>query len=173
MSDNGYKRRRKNEKKMSSQNVSSNSPSVSSGHSRLSLERRRDNRNRISIPRRQGLYWIATIPRDTYSWPDELPAGIVWMAGQLEQGQGGYEHFQFVFCTSSKTSLAGIKKILPAGGHYELTRSSSANDYCGKPESRIDGPWELGARPIKRNDPDDWERVWGSARTGDYLSVIN
>jgi len=73
---------------------------------------------------------------------------------------------------SSKSSLAGIKRIFGDGIHAELTRSRSANDYVWKEDTRVEGTqFELGAKPFKRNDSNDWDAIWGCAVGGDILSI--
>lgn len=35
-----------------------------------------------------------------------------------------------------------------------------------KQETRVDGPWEFGVRPVQRNNKDDWEEVKKNAIEG-------
>ena len=35
-----------------------------------------------------------------------------------------------------------------------------------KTETRVEGPWELGSRPIKRNSKVDWNLIKDSAKAG-------
>lgn len=104
----------------------------------------------------------------------ELPAGVAWVRGQQELGDAGFLHWQFVVATKTKTSLAGLKTILgPScrGLHAELSRSEAANEYVGKEDSRVMGPWEHGCKPIRRNSRVDWESVWSAAQSGDLASI--
>jgi len=42
-------------------------------------------------------------------------------------------------------------------GHYERVRNIDASlDYCRKQDTRVDGPWEFGTKPVKRNSATDW-----------------
>lgn len=112
------------------------------------------NNNQLQ-PRRQGLYWIATISKE--DWIPTLTPGIVWAKGQLERGESGYEHWQFVFGLPKKGSMATVKEIFRRAdgrdvGHFELTRSNNAEQYCWKDETSLGERFELGERPIKRND---------------------
>lgn len=52
-------------------------------------------------------------------------------------------------------SLSAVKKILPRA-HIEPSRSSSANTYCCKEETRVSGPYVYGKPPFKRNSKIDW-----------------
>lgn len=121
--------------------------------------------------RRQGIYWILTIPRN--DWEACLPEGVNWIRGQLERGSTtGYEHWQCVVAFTKKKSLAGVKSIFGESVHAELSRSASANDYVWKEDTRIEGTqFEHGERPIKRNCSEDWDTIWGLAITGDLCSI--
>lgn len=35
-----------------------------------------------------------------------------------------------------------------------------------KEESRIDGPWEFGIKPVQRNSKEDWDEVKSKAKAG-------
>lgn len=89
--------------------------------------------------RRQGLYWLLTIPEEDGSFCDgySLPDSVRYLKGQLEQGAGGYRHWQVLACFVRKTSLRGVKEIFGQRSHAELTRSSAANEYVWKEETRI------------------------------------
>jgi len=127
--------------------------------------------------RRQGIFWLCTL--SCSSVPDllllrcgELPADVVWVRGQKEVGSaGGYLHWQFVVAFSGKKSLAGVRKVLGSAVHAELSRSELANDYVCKEDTRVDGPWEWGTKPIRRNSKTDWESVWTAAQSGDLLAI--
>ena len=91
--------------------------------------------------RRQGIFWILTIPGGDYVQPEGLPHGITWIAGQQERGggQNGYWHWQICLAVCKKTSLAGIKGRFGDGVHAELTRSAAANDYVKKTATSVEG----------------------------------
>lgn len=115
--------------------------------------------------RRQGRYWIGTIPRA--NWVPCLPEGLAYVRGQLEQGETGYEHWQVLFIAKKKISRRSLLAFgLPSQGHYELTRSSAAEDYVWKEDTRIGEPFEFGERPIKRNSLEDWDRIRTKAQQG-------
>lgn len=40
-----------------------------------------------------------------------------------------------------------------------------------KKETRLDGPWEYGQCPVKRNSGEDWQKVWESAKKGDIEAI--
>lgn len=85
----------------------------------------------------------------------------------METGRGGFLHWQVVVAFSKKTSLQGVRHCFGSGIHAELSRSEAANEYVGKEDTRVEGtPFELGAKPIRRNSSVDWESVWTAAKSG-------
>jgi len=126
--------------------------------------------------RRQGIFWICTLScREVPHLPalrsGELPAGVVWIRGQQELGASGYLHWQFVCAFAKKASLAAVKTLFGRSVHAELSRSELASDYCCKEDTRQDGPWEWGAKPIRRNVKTDWDSVWAAAITGNVECI--
>jgi len=102
----------------------------------------------------------------------ELPPSVVWIRGQQEAGDaGGYLHWQFVVGFRQKVSLARVKAVFGSAVHAELSRSELANAYVCKEQTRVDGPWEFGAKPLRRNSKTDWESVWTAAQSGDLASI--
>lgn len=43
---------------------------------------------------------------------------------------------------------------------------NGAAEYCNKEETRLEGPWDFGIKPVKRNSKTDWEEVWKKAKEG-------
>jgi len=99
---------------------------------------------RLETTRRQGLYWMLTIPHHLYT--PYLPPGCVWSRGQLEQGEGGFLHWQILSCFRKKISLSGMRGLY-GDVHAELTRSEAAVEYVWKEDTRVDGTqFDLGQR---------------------------
>lgn len=123
--------------------------------------------------RRQGRWWILTIPFADWEQPTELPSLLAYLHGQQEIGEpSGYHHWQLFCITTRKVSLRQIKSVFTDTTHGELTRTEAAEDYCLKDDTAVPGTqFELGIRPFKRNDDRDWERVWQLAITGHILDV--
>ena len=127
--------------------------------------------------RRQGIFWLLTVPAPNQvcgrmADQQELPEGIVWVCGQLEQGeQTDYQHYQICVAFSKKVSLAAVKRVFGTTCHAELSRSEAAAKYCTKEETRVGQSFELGAKPFRRNAKIDWESVWSSAKSGDVESI--
>lgn len=123
-----------------------------------------------AMQRRQGVFWLLTIPHHEYV--PHPNASCQWLRGQLEQGESGYVHWQIMVALSKKGSLATIKSIFGDQCHAELSRSSAASEYVWKDATRVaNTQFEFGCRPICRNSKTDWESVWESAKTGDIQCV--
>ena len=121
------------------------------------------------MARRQGVYWILTIPEE--DWEPNLPEGIRYVKGQLEEGEGGFRHYQVLAVLSKKASAVRVRELFGGRAHCELSRSRAANDYVWKEDTRVGEPFEYGELPFKRNDPKDWDRIWDMAREGRILDI--
>ena len=122
------------------------------------------------MPSPQGVYWLLTIPQDDYE--PELPSECAYVKGQLERGaETGYLHWQVLVVLRRKGTLSKIKSIFGARTHGELTRSSAANEYVWKEDTRVGEQFELGALPHKRNSAKDWEAIWAHAKSGAYDEI--
>lgn len=119
--------------------------------------------------RRQGTIWLATVPH--YGFTPWLPPGIAYIKGQLERGDGGFLHWQLIFHCTRKQSIRSLRELF-GPYHYELTRSAAAEDYVWKEDTRVEGTqFELGNRPLRRNNSNDWELIWSAAKSGDFSSI--
>jgi len=126
--------------------------------------------------RRQGIFWMLTVPSDRPSLlqsiitTNTLPDEVEWIRGQEELGAGGFKHYQAVVAFCKKVSLNGVTSLF-GKFHAELTKSIAADEYVWKDDTRIGERFELGAKPIQRNDKADWESVWRAAKLGDLEQV--
>lgn len=114
-------------------------------------------------------YYMLTIPQADFEKPSILPTGILWMKGQLERGEGGFEHWQICLCTERKCRASAVKRKFGQSCHVEVTRSAAANEYVWKDDTAVDpdtNRFELGTCPVNRNEKRDWESVWDSAKRG-------
>lgn len=58
-------------------------------------------------------------------------------------------------------------KRYDANCHYErVNYDNGADRYCMKEETRVEGPWEFGIKPVKRDSKHDWEEVRTKAKQG-------
>lgn len=114
--------------------------------------------------RRQGLYWIGTIPRD--SWIPALPEGAQYIRGQPELGATGYRHWQVLVAFTQKKSLAAVVRCFNGIGHWELSRSQAADSYVWKEDTRDGEPFEFGTRRVRRSSATDWDQIRVEASAG-------
>lgn len=130
---------------------------------------------RIDPIRRQGRYWMLTIPGEQFDPEDYSPTpnGIEYIKGQQELGEGtSYVHWQILVTTTKKCTLRYIKSIFGDQAHCELSRSSAADDYVWKEETRIAGTqFEFGEKRVRRNSNADWQRVFLYAASGRLLDI--
>jgi len=123
------------------------------------------------MSRRQGIFWLLTIPQHDYT--PYLPPNVQYIVGQTERGAtNGFLHWQILVAFKSKQSLRGVKSVFGESCHAELSRSSAAADYVQKEETRVVGTqFELGAKPFQRNSRVEWESVWTAAQSGDLRLI--
>lgn len=114
----------------------------------------------------QGRYFLLTIPHHFFT--PYLPNDCQYIRGQLERGEGtGYLHWQILVAFKTKVRFCVVKRIFGEECHVELSRSSAANEYVWKQETRVEGTqFELGKLAFKRNVAKDWDAVWESAKKG-------
>jgi len=126
--------------------------------------------NSRALARRQGIFWIGTIPHASYTpYPNTIECQ--WIRGQLEQGETGYLHWQIMVAFTKKKTLRQVREIF-GESHFELSRSEAAAAYCWKEETRVEGTqFEFGAKPIQRNSHNDWEAIWLSAQRGSIMEI--
>lgn len=117
----------------------------------------------------QGRIWLLTIPQPQFI--PYLPPGCNYIKGQLELGEGGFLHWQVV-CYCARSRRLGWMRETFGSIHCELTRSASAEEYVWKEDTAIAGTrFELGTKPIRRNESKDWDAIWDSACSGDIFAI--
>lgn len=89
------------------------------------------------------------IPAEEFLRTVSEHAGVQFTCGQLESGLEGTEHVQFYVNLKQPQALSFVRKI-DARTHWELCRSSAASEkYVLKEDTRVEGPWEFGTRPVE------------------------
>lgn len=117
----------------------------------------------------KAVYWILTIPH--YGYTPYLSPGVAYCKGQLEKGEGGLLHWQFIVILSQQQRLSWILRLFGAW-HAEPTRSKAAEAYVWKEDTRVEGTqFELGTRPFKRNCSTDWADVLRAAKSGKFDDI--
>lgn len=52
-----------------------------------------------------------------------------------------------------------------------VKRDNGIFDYASKEDTRVEGPWEFGERPIRRNNKTDWDQVYEEAKKGNFENI--
>lgn len=125
----------------------------------------------------QGTKWVFTINNpslhdiardDLLGWPCK------YIVFQLERGDEETPHFQGAIFFNSNKRLSAVRQLCPVA-HWECMRGTpeQAINYCTKADTRIDGPWEAGARPKSRQGKrTDLESLCDAIKRGDDLSSL-
>lgn len=90
--------------------------------------------------------------------------GATYTCGQLERGLGGTLHLQFFMNFAQKARITKITKVDPKVHCEPVVVNNGADTYCMKEDTRVEGPWEFGTRPLKRNSKVDWDLIKASAK---------
>lgn len=113
--------------------------------------------------------WMLTIPHNHFT--PFLPSGVAYLKGQLEEGEGGFLHWQLFVNFTKPIRLAGVIKLF-GQFHAEQTRSQAAEDYVWKEETRVEGTqFELGSKPLQRNNSKDWNEIRDNAIRGQLMAI--
>ncbi len=118
------------------------------------------------MPAIQGRYWLLTIP--VIHYPEAtLKDPVVYLKGQQEVGANGLHHWQLLALCSKKVTATALKAAFVRQAHVELTRSEAADAYVWKEDTRVEGTqFELGVRPVRRNNKQDWDKVLTDVKAG-------
>jgi len=128
------------------------------------------NRRNTGTTAKPAKLWMGTIPFEQFT--PYLPAGIAYTKGQLEEGEGGYLHWQIFVNLSKPQRCSWLAKCYGIGTHWERTRSEAAEEYVWKEETRVHGTqFELGEKPLQRNNCKDWDQIRTSAIEGRLLEI--
>lgn len=122
------------------------------------------------MPAPQYRYWILTIPVDKWSAPEALPEGLSYIKGQLELGEGGFEHWQLI-AYLPKCTYTKMMSLWPTEAHIEHTRSDGAEAYVWKDESSQGSRFEFGKKPFKRNSALDWDECFENAKKAKFDDI--
>lgn len=82
--------------------------------------------------------------------PKEEVTYAVWQKEQCPDT--GRTHFQFMVILKIRSRLTAVKKLFP-GDHLEICRDAvKSRLYCMKQDTRLAGPWEMGALPQSKEN---------------------
>jgi Putative viral replication protein. len=60
-------------------------------------------------------------------------------------------HIQFFIIFKGQQRISALKKHCPKAHFTAVKRDNGASDYCLKEDTRVEGPWEFGVKPARRN----------------------
>jgi len=124
------------------------------------------------MPSAQAKIWLFTIPAADWNPPAALPPCLVYLRGQREIGESGFDHWQLVGHFARSVRLSAAKDAFCLSAHAEPTRSARAEAYVWKEDTAVAGTrFELGTRPVRRNVPKDWDAIWDAATRGDVMAI--
>ena len=105
-----------------------------------------------------------TVPGQTYLQELYEKTGATYLCGQLEKAASGTLHLQFFLNFSQKARISKITKVDSRIHCEPVVVNNGADTYCMKEETRVEGPWTFGIRPIRRNTKVDWEIIKAQAK---------
>lgn len=86
-----------------------------------------------------------------------LPGAVAGRV-QLERGAEGTPHFQWCVTLSKVARLKAMIKKMP-GSHVEAAKNAMRSwEYCGKEDTRVEGPLEFGIPPASRSVKGDTQQ---------------
>lgn len=96
-----------------------------------------------------------------------------YIRGQLEVGEGtGYRHYQVLVVYSRQVRLPQVKKDFGNTVHAEPSRSAAADQYVWKDDTAVpDTRFELGSKPLRRNNSKDWADILDRAKRSDWDNI--
>lgn len=97
--------------------------------------------------------WLCTLNNPQVDPKDYLElfyntTKATYVCGQLEKGEEGTPHIQFFANYKGKARMAALKKACIRAHFQPVKINNGAHTYCMKEETRIDGPWEFGIKPV-------------------------
>lgn len=95
-----------------------------------------------------------------------------YIVGQLEKGEETeHLHIQFFVNFKQPQKIGRITKHDKTIHAEKIKVNNGADTYCMKTETRVDGPIELGIKPVRVNNKTDWEQVWKLAANGELDKI--
>ena len=102
-----------------------------------------------------------------------------YVNGQLEKGENGTLHLQYYLSAKTQVRKSALIKHCKHTDYTPVKIDNGASNYCLKADTRVEGPWEFGIKPVRLNNKTDWADVWAKAKEGkleeipDYIRVTH
>ena len=120
--------------------------------------------------------WLCTLNNPTKHYPTTTPNEYLYnwfktdkfayVNGQLEQGEAGTVHLQFYLACKKPQRKSALIKHCKYAAYTPVKVDNGASVYCLKEDTRLEGPWEFGIKPVQKSRKTDWEEVWQKAKAG-------
>jgi len=114
--------------------------------------------------------WMGTVPESHATLDLFRGLDCKYTRGQLECGESGYKHWQFIVWFGKPVRLSHCRKIGPPTTHWEPTRSEAANEYVWKDDTSAGSRFEFGTKP-KLDLPTDWDDIKNNAQRGELDNI--
>lgn len=110
--------------------------------------------------------WVFTINNPTAE-DKPLNWNVRYVVYQVEKGKEETTHLQGAVWFKQMKRLSAVKK-LSARAHWEVMRGTAqqAIDYCTKEDTRVDGPFEAGEKPIHQGKRSDLVNLHNDIKSG-------
>lgn len=98
--------------------------------------------------------WIGTLNNpDTSCMQEFLEQWVTrhkatYSCGQLEKGKEGTVHLQYALAFGAPVRLTALKAICKQSHFEPVVVDNGVDAYCMKEETREEGPWEFGKKPV-------------------------
>lgn len=98
----------------------------------------------------KGRWWFGTWNNPRADWKGIIDSfGATYACAQLEQGEKGTNHIQFVLYFKDEMSSKDFKGTSAWLKCIRAKDSERVINYCSKADTRIDGPYIIGNPPVK------------------------
>lgn len=89
-----------------------------------------------------------------------------YLVGQSEMGENENLHVHAYMNFDKPKRFKAIKNVLPRAHIDKIFRNNGVEAYVMKVETRIDGPYEFGIKPVRLNKSIDWAEIYNHAKNG-------
>lgn len=62
--------------------------------------------------------------------------------------------------------ITAMKKVCKHTHWHPVAKDNGASSYAMKEDTRLEGPWEFGTKPMDRTNAKDWDKIWEQAKEG-------
>lgn len=118
-------------------------------------------------------WWFFTWNNPSHPADRELlsKCGCTYLKFQYERASSGTLHYQGVFYWPSPISCSALTSRISFSYLAPVKSVNGAVSYCGKEDTRVDGPWEIGRLP-KHGRRSDLEEVKNDIDAGASMDQL-